>query len=227
MGSMPHRLAKGPIGLRLDYVSQFASVRADVYTRLSAWVAAGYPDALDRNDWPVHPDHPINVLQGINAKGHKIDLLNDKKKEFVGKLNYLDQQEGLASAQLGVTSGNVGLRYLSDDASNPGLNRDATGNRKAFVDFWKGQLPTNPQLFKDIADGIIQALDLDAKVEFWWDCTTGGGPDIKVVDFGGIVRVFFRTKHAGVVEPPPPPPQQDWDPRQPDPPANPNHVETP
>lgn len=210
MGTMPLSLAKGVIGLRLDYLTQFQSVRNHVKPRLENWLQTQAQD-----------DHPANVLRAIEVYDVKIDILGDKKAEFVKKINYLLTKE--QSLDPNWDHYGNGKKYVKHDSTLHPANQDATGNRKAFMEWWMYQADNNPDLFSVIAQKIVDALGTNnPHIEFWWDCTLpdGAAATAEVEYRDTVVRVLFRTDESAD--------DPDLDKRDPDPePSNPDDIFVP
>lgn len=216
MARMTFSLTKGTIGLRLDYLAQFRSVREYVRRRLDNYVKTGDPT-----------DHPIEVMRSIpmGDPAVVVDVLNTPKAEFVEKLNYLRHRE----YPIDDTWPHVGdgPRYLLHDSNLHPHNQDSTGNRLGFMKWWMGGRPKDAGFFIDIAKAIMTAIDADRdRLEFWWDCSLdpGTGPTAEAIVQDTIVRVFFRTDGSadnagpgrevkrGPEDPDPSDPKRIWNP---------------
>lgn len=215
MGTMPLSLTKGVIGLRLDYLSQFASIRQHVRDRFANWLNTMAPNG--ENDLG-HPDHPVNVMRTIQVHGITVDVLGDKKSPFVAKINYLRAHEPPVDPSwyhLG-----DGAHYVRNDATLEPGNQDATGNRTAFMQWWTGHAAgANPRIFREIAEKVIEAIDSEKpRLEYWWDCSIHDGATVELFLQDTIARVLFRTDHTAV-HPDPNLPKREPDPEPPDPTA--------
>jgi hypothetical protein len=210
MGFMPHSLEKGTIGLRLDYLAQFRSVREHVRERLDSYVTTKNPNG-----------HPIKVLQSVGSSNRSIEVevnvLGDEKAVFVKKLNYLFANEFTLDPSWSHVGD--GPHYVTHDSYLHEYNQDSTGNRLGFMAWWTGGRSKDSGVFDDIANAIVSAIDLGTpRLEFWWDCSLADGvaPTAEVVHVSSVARVLFRTDHSAVAhEPLPKRPPIDSEPGDP------------
>ena len=172
MGFMPNSLYKGTIGLRLDFLSRYPSVRLEVATRLEAG------------------ESPLTVVSDIHAKGIKIDALNDSKADFIKKLNFLNSRDEIVDP----SHDRSGRVYHASDAHLHPRNQDSGGNRKAFLQYWIDN--GDQALINVMRTELLKALNSTHKrIDFYWDCSlhTPSAPTVLTVEMRPVVRVLFRT----------------------------------
>lgn len=211
MGFMPHSLEKGPIGLRLDYLAQFQSVRDDVRGRLNDYLETGSESY-----------HPIAVMKSVQSNlptsGLEVDVLDDSKSLFIKKLNYQLARERTIDPDWSHVGD--GRHYVTHNSYLHEYNQDHAGNRVGFMGWWMGSRPANSGVFTDIASATVEAIDAGRpRLEFWWDCSLphGATPTAEAVILDTIARVLFRTDHSAVTTTPLPPRDPlDEDPEDPD-----------
>ena len=171
MGSMPFHLEKGVIGLRLDYLIRDSGVRNHVLARLH------------------NNENPLSVAQTIAVGSVIVNVINDQKSAFAAKLDALMPGTG------------AGAEYLKKQSLLRAYNQDSTGNRSAFIDYWKKAVVSDPKLIDVMRKELIIALASGREVDFWWECSlsTGQDPTVKTaLELPEIARVLFRTDHGPV-----------------------------
>ncbi len=194
MGTMPFHLEKGVLGLRFDYLTRDADVRDHVLARLQSG------------------KNPFLVAGSINVRGVGINALTDKRAVFAKRLDDLFATD---STLLAPGERRTGAEYLEDDALLMERNRDSTGNRTAFLQYWIDGGVENANLIDEVRQAIIKALVSGrTRIDYWWNCTEDDTPPTAVcsLDVPGVARVYFCTDHNPVEHPPTLPARAPLDP---------------
>ena len=173
-GIMPFSMEKGPLGLRMDFLARIAEARQNALDRIR-----GTPQQAPEDFW--------DVARSISAGSVEINLLEDDRSVFSEKLNQL--------------SPGLGDAYLEAQASLRAWNRDSTGNRSKFVEFWEGQRG-NTQLMETVTNAIITSLESAGELDVWWEGTLpdNSAPDVAVsTEVAEVTRLMFRTDRTVIV----------------------------
>jgi hypothetical protein len=178
---MPFHLEKGPLGLRMDYMAKVPAIREEALSRLQAG------------------DSPWEVGSALEVNGVTISLFNHNRNDFAARL---DQISGNATMQFYDEEMSLGAAYLEEQSLLRPLNRDSTGNREKFVEWWTDKGEGNVALEDAIRNALIDALQpLETELDVWWECTLHE-PDPGVAvskQFTEVTRLMFRTDHTPVV----------------------------
>ena len=178
---MPFHLEKGPLGLRMDYMAKVPAIRERALERLQ------------------NNESPWDVGTALEVNGITISLFNDNRNDFAAKLN---QISGDLTMQFYDETMTLGAAYLEEQALLRPLNRDSTGNREKFVEYWSDKGEGNAALETAVRNALIDALQpLNVELDVWWECTLHE-PDPGVAvskQFTEVTRLMFRTDHTPVV----------------------------
>jgi hypothetical protein len=175
--NMPFRLEKGPLGLRMDYMARVQAIREA---------------ALDR----LQTQSPWSVGSSLEVNGITISLFQDKRQEFA---DHLDAISGGMTIQRDNQTISLGAAYLVDQELLRPFNRDSTGNRDEFVNFWVSKDNTTETA---VSEALISALQQSNDLDVWWECTlpSNSDPGVEVLTDGSqVTRLMFRTDRSPIV----------------------------
>ena len=138
--------ARGVLGNRMEFLCKDADVRLQVEQRLQAG------------------EDPFHVFKTISVRGIGINVKDDSKTSFKGKLK-------------GLLGGNADKEYEDADKNLLERNRDTKGNRDAFFGWWWDRREL-PNLREHMSGAVIEALQEvqpDETIEVVWDANLGAG----------------------------------------------------
>jgi hypothetical protein len=181
-GNMPFHLEKGPLGLRMDYMAKIPAVRTAALALLN-----GQAD-------------PWAIGTALVVNGVTISLFNDNRNVFADKLNAL---AGGVTVEIYGVEMLPGDGFLAEQALLRPFNRDSTGNRNKFTDFWEDAKTKNPELVAAVRTALTTALGGEVELDVWWECTLADDADPGVhvsTEFEEVTRLMFRTDHSPIAE---------------------------
>lgn len=182
-GNMPFHLEKGPLGLRMDYMAKIPAVRTAALALLN-----GQAD-------------PWAIGTSLEVNGVTISLFNDNRNVFADKLNTI--AAGGVTVEIYGVEMLPGDGFLAEQALLRPFNRDSTGNRNKFTDFWEDAKTKNPELVAAVRTALTTALGGEVELDVWWECTLADDTDPGVhvsTELAEVRRLMFRTDHSAIAE---------------------------
>ena len=181
-GNMPFHLEKGPLGLRMDYLAKIPAVRDEALRRLNA------------------QENPWDIGTALTVGDVTISLFTDNRNVFAAKLNQL---AGGTTVEIYGVEMLPGDAFLAEQELLRPFNRDSTGNRNKFAQYWQDAKTKNPDLVGAVREALTTALGGNVELDVWWECTLPDNADPGVhvsTELAEVRRLMFRTDHSTIAE---------------------------